>query len=268
MADGLPEYEVYAIRYATREATRASNFIGGDPHDASPMPLDYYVWVIRGARESFLLDLGFTAETAARRAREFLRCPIDSLKLLDIDAADIRTVIVSHMHYDHVGNFHKLPNAEFHLQEAEMHYAVGRHMRYPFLNQPFNLDDVVGLVRLNYAARVRFHTGVAEIAPGITVHPTGGHSVGLQFARVHTRRGWVVLASDATHFYANMDLGRPFPTVVSTADQLEAYDGLIAAAPSREHIVPGHDPLVMQYYPAASNALAGIVARLDLAPQM
>jgi glyoxylase-like metal-dependent hydrolase (beta-lactamase superfamily II) len=266
MAEALPDYEVYAIRYATRAARSGENFIGGDPHDV-PMPLDYFVWVIKGRTESYLVDLGFTAETAARLKREHLRCPIDALKLIDVDAAAIKTVIVTHMHYDHVGNFHKLANAEFHLQEAEMHYAVGRHMRHPFLNHSFNVDDIVGLVRLNYARRVRFHTGPGEIAPGITIHHVGGHSPGLQFVRVHTRRGWVVLASDTTHFYANMDRGHPFPIVVNLADQLEAYDRLIAAAPSRDHIVPGHDPLVMQYYPPASAELAGIVVRLDIAPQ-
>jgi glyoxylase-like metal-dependent hydrolase (beta-lactamase superfamily II) len=268
MAEGLPRYEVYAIRYASRAATRAENFIGADPHDDAPMPLDYYVWAIRGARETFLLDLGFTAETAAARKRDFLRCPIEALRLIDVDPAAVANVIVSHMHYDHVGNFHKLANAVFHLQEAEMHYAVGRHMRHPFLNHPFNVEDVVGLVRLNYASRVRFHQGDAEIAPGLSVHRAGGHSAGLQFARVHTSRGWVVLASDATHFYANLDEGRPFPTIVSTAEQFDTFERLAAAAPSRDHIVPGHDPLVMQYYPPASNALAGIVARLDAAPSI
>ena len=40
----LPHYEVYAMRYATREAQRRDHFIGGDPHDG-PMPMDYYTWL-------------------------------------------------------------------------------------------------------------------------------------------------------------------------------------------------------------------------------
>ena len=71
---------------------------------------------------------------------------------------------------------------------------------------------MVGVVRLNYAKRVLFYNGGAELAPGITLHPVGGHSMGLQFVRVHTRRGWVVVASDTTHFYENMMTGRPFTT--------------------------------------------------------
>ena len=39
--------------------------------------------------------------------------------------------------------------------------------------------------------------------------------------RVWTRRGWLVLASDASHFYANMEHGRPFPIVHDVAAMLE-----------------------------------------------
>ena len=62
----LPNYEVYAIRYATRASKRSENFIGGDPHDG-PMPLDYYVWAAIGPDRSYVIDTGFTAEVAARR---------------------------------------------------------------------------------------------------------------------------------------------------------------------------------------------------------
>ena len=46
-------YEVYAVKYATRAATRSANFIDGDPHDA-PMPMDYFVWLIRNAARTLL----------------------------------------------------------------------------------------------------------------------------------------------------------------------------------------------------------------------
>ena len=42
----LPNYEIYAIKYATRDAKRTAHFVGGDPHDA-PMPMDYFVWLVR-----------------------------------------------------------------------------------------------------------------------------------------------------------------------------------------------------------------------------
>src|SRR4051794_39655719 len=100
----VPEYQVFAIRYAYRDAKRTEHFIGGDPHDA-PMPMDYFVWVIKGLDGAIAVDTGFTAEVAAKRKRTWLRCPVDSLKLVGVDPAEVKTVILTHLHYDHVGGF-------------------------------------------------------------------------------------------------------------------------------------------------------------------
>jgi glyoxylase-like metal-dependent hydrolase (beta-lactamase superfamily II) len=261
----LPEYEVYALRYAMREARRADNFIGGDPHD-SPMPMDYYTWIAIGPSGAVIIDTGFTEAMALTRKRQFLRCPIESMKLLGVDARDVRDVILTHMHYDHVGNFDKFPNARFHLQEREMAYATGKYMRYPRIGHSYHVEDIVGMVRLNYKGKVELHAGETEIVPGIVVHPTPGHSDGLQCVRVHTRRGWLVLASDATHYYENMATNRPFTTAFHIGQMIDAYRTLEKLAASPRLIIPGHDPYVMKEYPAPKPSLAGIAVRLDSEP--
>ena len=261
-----PEYALYAIRYAMRDAKRSGHFIGGDPHDG-PMPMDYFLWAAVGSERSFVVDCGFTAEVSAKRGRTFLRDPIEALRLVGIDADAIEDVILTHLHYDHVGNFHRFPKARFHLQEPELHYAVGRYMHYPRLSHSFEVEDICGIVRLNYAQRVVFYNGSHDLAPGIRLHAAGGHSAGLQFVTVNTRRGTVVLASDVTHFYENMDSMRPFPTAFHVGEMLEGFDKLVSAAPTRDHIVPGHDPLVMVRYPAVSPELEGVAVRLDVMPK-
>jgi glyoxylase-like metal-dependent hydrolase (beta-lactamase superfamily II) len=168
-----PEYEVFALRYATRAARRAEHFIGGDPHDG-PMPMDYFVWVAKHADRTVVIDIGFTAESGGKRGRTLMRDPIDSLALLGVDPADVKDVILTHMHYDHVGTFHRFPAAQFHLQEVELHYTTGRYMRHPFLARSFEVEDVVGIVRLNFARRVKLHSRPVELAPGISLHPVGG----------------------------------------------------------------------------------------------
>jgi glyoxylase-like metal-dependent hydrolase (beta-lactamase superfamily II) len=233
-----PDYELFALRYATRDARRGDHFIGGDPHDG-PMPMDYFVWVARGGGRTFVIDTGFNAEVSARRKRTFLRDPVASLAMVGVDANAVEDVILTHLHYDHVGNFDRFPKARFHLQERELAYATGRYMHYPRLSHSFEVEDVCGMVRLNYARRVIFYNGDAELAPGLTLHAAGGHSAGLQFVRVKTRRGFVVL---------------------------EGFDKLIALAPDESHIIPGHDPLVMKLYPAPSSELEGIAVRLDVPP--
>jgi glyoxylase-like metal-dependent hydrolase (beta-lactamase superfamily II) len=261
----IPEYEVFAIRYATRDAQRRDHFIGGDLHEG-PMPMDYFMWVVRDEGRVIVVDTGFNAEVAARRKRTYLRCPVEALELLKIRPADVRDVVLTHLHYDHAGNFDRFPNARFHLQEREIHYATGRYMRFPRLSHSFEVEDICGIVRLNYARRVLFYAGDAELAPGITLHAAGGHSDGLQFVRVNTARGPVVLASDVTHFYENLASGRPFTTAFHVGEMLEGFEKLLASAPDESHIVPGHDPLVMRLYPTPSPDLEGIVVRLDVPP--
>jgi len=260
-----PQHEVYAIKYAHHERRASENFIGGVPQDAhdGPMPLDYFVWLLRGGGREIVVDLGFSAAMAAKRGREHLRCPTQGLRLLKCDPLAVKDVVITHLHYDHVGNFELFPAATFHLQDREMNYATGRHMGQPVFGGAYEVEDVVGMVRRVYAGRVRFHDGDAELAPGVSLHLIGGHTMGLQVVRVATRRGWVVLASDASHFYANMEEIRPFPIVYSVADMVEGYGRLRSLADSAGHIIPGHDPLVLERYPAPSRDLEGIVVRLD-----
>ena len=260
-----PNYEVFAIRYATRDGRRKNHFVGGDPHDA-PMPMDYYVWLIRGEGREVVVDTGFGPEVGARRGRTLLRTPAEGLSLLAVDAAQVRDVIVTHLHYDHIGTFDAFPRAQFHLQDDEMAYATGRHMRHAQFSHGYEVDEIVGMVQLVYKDRVSFHAGEAELAPGITMHRIGGHTHGLQCVRVHTRRGWVVLASDASHFYEHFEQKRVFTTVFNVGEAVQGYEALARLADSPRHIVPGHDPLVMQRYPAPSAELEGIAVRLDVEP--
>ena len=262
----LPTYEVFAIKYAQRDARRTNHFLGGDPHDA-PMPMDYFVWLVRNGDRTFVLDAGFTAEVAAQRKRVLLRRPAEGLARLGVDSRSVRDVIVSHMHYDHIGTFGDFAQARFHLQDDEMAFVTGRHMCHHQLRHSFEVEDVVGVVRLVYDGRVQFHDGDDELAPGLTIHRIGGHTAGLQCMRVHTKRGWVVLASDASHYYEHIEQGKVFPTVFNIGDTLEGYRTVQRLADSPQHIIPGHDPLVMQRYPAASNDLEGIAVRLDVMPK-
>ena len=141
-----------------------------------------------------------------------------------------------------------------------MQYATGRYMRHHSLRHAYELADVIDVLRGVYEDRVVFHDGDETLFPGIELLLIGGHTMGLQAVRVHTARGWVVLASDASHYYENMETQSPFPIVFSVGDMLAGYEKLLRAASTAAHVVPGHDPEVMNRYPAWEDPAQGIVA--------
>jgi glyoxylase-like metal-dependent hydrolase (beta-lactamase superfamily II) len=261
----ITSYEIYAIKYGERVGTRGGMFVYGDPHDV-PMVMDYFVWAIRNAERTIVIDVGYGREEGERRGRTFVRSPVDGLRLIGIEASQVKDVIITHMHYDHAGNLGLFPNARFHIQDEELAYVTGRAMTHKVLRSSFALADVLEMVRLVYGDRVVFHAGDDEIAPGVTVHHIPGHTRGLQSVRVHSDRGWVIVASDAAHYYENIEQETPFVTLENMFLMLEGYRKLRALAPTDAHIVPGHDPAVLKRYPPSSSELEGIVARLDVAP--
>lgn len=261
----VPSYEVYAIKYGERMGTRGGMFVLDEPDD-TPLQMDYSIWAVRNAERTMVVDLGCGREEMERRGRTFLRCPTDGLRLIGIDPVRVRDVIITHMHYDHAGNLPLFPNARFHIQQEELAFVTGPAMTHRILRDPFRVDDVIEMVRLVYGDRVVLHAGDDEIAPGITVHHINGHTRGLQSVNVHTKRGWVLIASDTAHYYDSFIEELPFQTHENMSQMLEGFRRIRALAPSHAHIVPGHDPAVFSRYPAPSPDLSGIVARLDVDP--
>ena len=174
------------------------------------MPLDYFVWLIRNENRAVVIDTGFEHIEANKRGRTISALPSERLAQLGIDSKRIEDVIITHLHYDHAGTLKDFPNARFHLQETEMQFATGPWMLEDAERFAYSADHVAELIHCLFAKRVRFHQQDGEVAPGITVHRMSGHTMGMQSVRVRTRRGWVLLASDASHYYEHWVKRIPF----------------------------------------------------------
>jgi glyoxylase-like metal-dependent hydrolase (beta-lactamase superfamily II) len=263
----MKPFELFAIRYAQLGPRKAyQNVIGGDLHE-DHSALDYYVWVAKRADRAFLIDTGMSEETAKRRGEKLLRLPAEAIRLLDLNPRTIEDVILTHLHYDHAGTLNHFPNARFHIQDTEVSYATGRCMCAKVLKRGYEVEDVVQLVRCVHAGKVQFADEYTEITNGLSLHRTGGHTGGSQVVRVWTERGWVVLASDSSHLYSNVIDSSLFPSVYRVDEMMDGFRTIHRlAGGSWDHVVPGHDPLVMKIYPAPSKELEGIVVRLDRAP--
>ncbi|MCX7933131.1 MAG: N-acyl homoserine lactonase family protein [Rhodovarius sp.] len=260
-------WQAFAIRYARHDRLRRECHVYPvpDPHEA--MPLDFYVWLLRAEDgQEVLVDTGYDLATAERRGRPLGRRVDQALAAIGSDAARIADVVISHLHWDHVGSLDQFPAARFHIQERELHFATGRHMCSRAIRFPFECEHVVAMIRALYADRVVVHTGSAEIAPGLSLHRVGGHSDGLQVVRVMTARGPIVIASDALHFWANVERENPFPIIFDLGEMVQGWRIVRELAGGLEHaVIPGHDPLVLARFPHLPGQ-EGEVALLHEAP--
>jgi glyoxylase-like metal-dependent hydrolase (beta-lactamase superfamily II) len=253
-------FELFAIRLAHIDRPTRDNFLH-DPSHGGTMRLDFDMWLARNNERIIVIDCGFSAEAGSRRNRTLDRTPEEALHELGIEPGAVTDVVVTHLHYDHAGNLGCFPAARIWVQQAEMAYVSSSAMRHPELSHFFEADDVCGLLQRSFKGQVHQVSGEATITEGFELHLVGGHTPGLQITKVLTPRGWVILASDALHYYENLQRRNPFPGIVNVPQMMDGYERIMQLATDIDHIVPGHDPLVMERYAKGSEHLPdGIVA--------
>ena len=247
MSAADPAREVLAVKYGHRVATRAESYLNyhlyGEP-DAD-LDIDYFFWVIRDGGDVILVDTGFAPEVGQRRRREGYSTPAEALPGLGIAADDVTAVVITHAHWDHTGNVRQFPRAQLIMTEAEYGFwtsplAGRRH--FAAHSEP---DEIALLARARAEDRVTLFTGGYPLAPGIELTEVGGHTPGQLIAAVTTPDGTTVLASDALHFYEEVERDRPFAILADLPAMYRAYDTLaqLATQPNTR-LVAGHDPLV------------------------
>jgi glyoxylase-like metal-dependent hydrolase (beta-lactamase superfamily II) len=256
------EYAVYAVRYASRAGRRGQHFLGHDDRSAEPHPTAYYVWLAVSARRAVVVDAGLDpAREHGLDGLEFHCSPLDGIAALGVDPADVEHLVLSHLHYDHTGTAARFPRARYVVQAREARYwrgpAAARNTRERWLVSD---DDLGHLLGAGTADRLDLVDGDTPIAPGISVHLVGGHTAGLQLTRVDTAAGPVVLASDAVHFYENLDQDRPFPILHSMPDVYASFDRARELAGGPGLVVPGHDPETGTRFPAVPGVSAVRIA--------
>ena len=253
-------YHIWQMRYArTPERRVHQNFLFRHMPDG-PMPMDYSLWILCNAHRTIVVDTGMGAKTVAKYGRPVDFDVIDALRQLGVDPDAVEDVILTHLHWDHTGTIECFGKARFHVQDEEVRYATGRLMSEAPVRSPFDVEDVAELVRYIYADRVRFYDGFAEPFPGISLHLMPGHSKGLQALRVLTPRGYVLLTSDASHYYANYLRRQPFGATIDVEATLRTYSQIVEIGGAIDRIVPSHDPQVRALYPRYSFRGVELVA--------
>ena len=239
-------YEVYALKYGERYTTACQFFYREASH--APITLHYFVWLILGGPQPVLVDTGFLEDDARERGIRNYVSPAAVVARAGVRPADVPLALITHLHYDHWAGHSLFPNAEFWIQRDEVAFWTGPFGRLPAFRQSANVGALAGLVTLNYANRVRILEGDREVLPGINVYRVGGHTAGLQIVTVATARGTVVLTSDASHFYRNVETRQPVQISTNLPEMLAAFETIHALAGPQRLIVAGHDPQVAERF--------------------
>jgi glyoxylase-like metal-dependent hydrolase (beta-lactamase superfamily II) len=245
------QVEVYAIHYGTRRARRSEVFynyhVYGEPDDAINM--EYYFWVI-GQKDPIVVDTGFNERSGSSRGRKMLHYPETALARLGIAPADVKTVFITHCHYDHIGNIDVFPNATLYVQADELEFWSGQYAKRAQFATSFEPDDLRQIDRARAEGRLKLFSGDYVFSPTITLMTIAGHTPGQACVLVKAGDRTIVLASDAVHYYEELERDRPFSILSDLAKMYEGFDRISALARDPAVvIVAGHDPEVMNRFP-------------------
>lgn len=255
-----PQYEIYAVRYATVAGFPLRGLIAGAPR-GERTDLAMTFWVIREPGPHgrvILFDAGFYRDKFMKqwKPRDYVT-PAQAVERLGITPADVSDIILSHIHWDHADGVDLFPNARIRLQQDEYDYYVGPGGAP--LHPVIDSLDAAMLFRLNAAGRVvKIPGDSAEVLPGIRAYLGGKHTYASEYLTVPTRSGIVVLASDNVYLYRNLDEHRPIAQTLDSLSNLAAQQRMLKLASKPALIVPGHDPTVFGRFPKIAEGVVRI----------
>ena len=246
------EYSIVAIRLADSPGDRIADMVMGAPPNERIDSI-YAMWLIRGAGRNILFDSGFHRDRWFKEwtIKDYLR-PDEAVKLAGVTPEEITDIVISHAHWDHMGGIDLFPKATVWIQKEEFRYYTGEAWQAGGQHGGIDPEDVQELVRLNTEGRIRLVDGDnIEIFPGIHAYTGARHTYASQYLRVDGNLPFV-LASDNSYLWRNLQ-ERKASATFSDADHaanIKNQARMIELAGSIDRVIPGHDALQFQKFPA------------------
>lgn len=255
----IPTYEIYALKYAGPFTRPAPMMYWFQDMDKS-IQVNYYIFAIRGGDETIIVDCGCAPALARERDLVGYVNPSEVLKRIDIVAGEVKYIVATHIHFDHISGVELFPRATIFVQEKEfnfwMHDPIARRAPFLHLTDPFANRYLAGL---EGKERLRLIRGDKEILPGIELLLCPGHTIGLQTVAVNTEKGIAIVGSDAAHIFTSYRTDIPSAIITDMIAWMKSYDKIRAKASSIDLIFPGHDIALMDHYPKIAEDVSRLV---------
>jgi len=262
-ASPAPQYEIYALKYAGPFPRKLAMVLWNEGWDEN-IEVNYYVWAIKGKEETIVVDAGTGMTEANKRKLKGYVNPIDVLKRIGVDVSNVNKVIITHMHFDHVGGMEMLPQAfpkaKFYIQKKEYDFWV----KHPFAKRPpfSRVADPLAIkatADLEGTDRLVLVCGDQKMMPGIEILLSPGHTIGLQTVAVNTAKGTAIVASDCLHAHRAFRENNTSILITDLIGWIESYDKLRAKATSIDLVFPGHDLSMATDYPKVAEDVTRLV---------
>ncbi len=220
----------------------------------------YYIWCIRGDNETIVVDAGVSPERAREKNLEGYVSPAEMLSRIGVDAEEVKRVILTHIHWDHVSGVRLFPNATFYVQQQEFRFWLEDPVaKRPPLASTSDDEANAYLASLEGTERLVLLDGDSEIAPGIECLLSPGHTVALQTVAVDTARGTAIVGSDCAHLFRNFSEDWPSAIITNLVAWLNTYERLRTRVSSQDLLFPGHDPLLTESFPEIADGITKLV---------
>jgi len=262
-AEPAPVYEIYALKYAGPFTSKVAMVFWNEGWNEE-IDRNYYLWVIRGKGENVIVDTGTGITQGEKRKLKGYFNPVDVLARIGVNASNVTKVIITHIHFDHVGGMEMFPQAfpkaTFYVQKKEFDFWIKNPIakRRPFVGITDELANKA-LAALEGTNRLKLVSGDKKIMPGMELLLAPGHTIALQTVMVNTAKGTAIVASDCAHIARSFKEDNPSCLITDMIAWLESYDKLRAKASSIDLIFPGHDVIMLQNYPKVAEDITRLV---------
>ena len=260
-------FEVSIVKYGTRSTVKSDVYLNFHIYQMpdQPIEMDYFFWVIRNDATTVVVDTGFSEHGGGVRARTFVIEPRRAFEALGVDPDSAPPVIVTHAHYDHIGNLDIFDKSRITMSRKELEFWLSPFSERAQFKHSVESDELKTLAAAHAQGRIDVFDGTHTLMPGIELIEVGGHTPGQVMVKVNTADGVVLLASDAVHFYEEYEDDIPFMFVNDLHAMYRTFDLIHAMEASGEvqHVVSGHDADTLNRFTKVTDGeLAGLVATI------